>query len=72
MKAYFVKYYGEEFALIRMEAPGKLNDGGARAWIYQPGGWKESPDHVNRVLYTGEYDEITEAEAVKLKNRMRK
>lgn len=66
MVAYFVKYYGSEYALIKMEAPGKLNAGGAKAYIYKDGGWKESPDHVMRVLYTGEYDKITEAEAKKL------
>ena len=66
MRAYFVKYYGDEFALIKMEAPGKLNAGGARAYIYKDGAWKESPNHVMRVLYGGEYDEISEADAMKL------
>ena len=66
MKAYFVKYYGAEYALIKLEAPGKLNAGGARAYIYKDGAWKESPNHVMKVLYGGEYDEISEAEAMKL------
>ena len=66
MKAYFVKYYGDEYALIKLEAPGKLNAGGARAYIYKDGAWKESPNHVMRVLYGGEYDEISEADAMKL------
>lgn len=66
MKAYFVKYYGDEYALIKLEAPGKLNAGGARAYIYKDGAWKESPNHVMRVLYGGEYDEISEADAKKL------
>lgn len=66
MRAYFVKYYGDEYALIKMEAPGKLNAGGANAFIYVNGRWEESAEHVLRVLHSGEYDEITEAEAMKL------
>jgi len=66
MKAYFIKYYGDEYALIKMEAPGKLNEGNAKAYLYSDGNWVESPEHAIRVLYGGEYDEISEAEAEKL------
>lgn len=68
-KAYYVRYYGDEAVLIKMEAAGKLNAGDARAFIYKDGIWKESPEHVIRVLYNGDYDEITEAEALKLMNK---
>lgn len=66
MRGYFIKYCGDKFALIKMEAPGKLNAGGAKAYIFRDGKWIESPDHVIMVLYGGEYDDITEAEAMKL------
>lgn len=69
MRAYFVKYYGNEFALIKMEAKGKLNAGGAKAYIYSDGKWVESPDHVSLILNGGDYDEISATEAAALMRR---
>lgn len=64
MVSYFVKYYGDEPALIKLEASGKINQSSdTKAYIYVDGKWIESPEHIAKVLYGGEYDEVTAEEA---------
>lgn len=66
MKAYFVKYDNRN-VLVKMTAPGALNAGGATAFLYKDGVWKENSNLAAKIMFDGfDYDEITEAEAVKV------
>ena len=59
MSRYYVKWYDDIAVLIRLDAGAKE----LKAYRYVNGIWKESPNHVYRVLHTPDYDEISEIEA---------
>lgn len=72
MKAYYKKDYVNSSPVLLMleNENGRLVDKGTKGYIYKDGKWVDSPVHVGKILYEGiDYDEISEAEALKLMNK---